>query len=177
MDPSPLPEHYHATVRTLLRFAAVMLIVGLLSGVLFQESAKKLDHASLSPGLALAASLRLALVHGHVIVSAVLLPIGCAGALLIARRIGGAELGSRTLAFLTRGYLPLISVTLALMLTKSYHVLLAVRGGAVDLAAVDERWFFGAGLVRHLVYGAAHVGLALCLGVFAIALWRSLRRV
>lgn len=177
MENSPLPEHYRATVRTLLRFAVVMLIVGLLSGVLFQESAKKLDVKALSPGLALASSLRLALVHGHVMVSAVLLPIACAGALLIARRIGGAELGTRPLAFLTRGYLPLICVTLGLMLTKAYHVLLAVRGGAVDMAAVDERWFFGARLVRHSVYGAAHLGLAIGIGVFAVALWRSLRRI
>jgi len=37
------PLHYRAATRTLLRYAAAMTIAALLSGVLFQESSKKLD--------------------------------------------------------------------------------------------------------------------------------------
>ena len=92
-----LPDHYRAAVRSLLRFALVMTILGLLSGVLFQESAKKLDLETLSPGLYVAAGRRLALVHGHVLVSAVLLPIAMAAALVLARSVGGRELSSRPL--------------------------------------------------------------------------------
>ena len=169
-----LPHHYRAALRTLVRFACVMTVVGLLAGVLFQESAKKLTPEAVGAGLHTKATLRLALLHGHVIVSAVLMPIACAAALLIARRIGGAELGSKPLAWLTRGYLPLMCVTLTMMLVKAYHVLLAVRGGDTDLAAIDARYFFGQTLLRHVAYGAAHIGMALSLGVFVVALWRSL---
>jgi hypothetical protein len=170
-DPSPLPPHYASALRTLVRFACAMTIVGLLAGVLFQESSKKLGDAH---ELHLQATLRLALLHGHVLVSAVLIPLGMAGALLVARRIGGRELGSKPLAWLTRGYLPLLCVTLALMLWKGYHVLLAVRRGEADLEAIDERFFFGATVLRHGVYGVAHVGMAAALGVFVVAVWRSL---
>lgn len=170
-----LPLPYRRAVRTLVRYACVMTVVGLLSGVLFQESAKKLSHEDVDAGLHLQATLGLALVHGHVLVSAVLVPLAMAGALLLARRAGGAELGPRALAALTRVYLPLITVTLGLMLWKSYHALLHVRWGETDLAAIERGFFFGATLARHLVYGAAHVGMALGLGTFAVALWRSLR--
>jgi hypothetical protein len=166
-----LPEHYRRALRTLVRFACVLTIVGLLAGVLFQESSKKLAD---SHALHLQATLRLALLHGHVLVSAVLMPLACAGMLLVARRVGGRELGPKPLAWLTRGYLPLLCVSLVLMLVKGYHVLLAVRGGDGDLDAIDERFFFGAALLRHLTYGAAHVGMALALGVFVVAVWRSL---
>jgi len=174
MSNNDLPHHYRAALRTLVRFACVMTIVGLLSGVLFQESAKKLTPEVVGAGLHTKATLRLALIHGHVLVSAVLIPIACAAALLIARRIGGAELGTKPLAWLTRGYLPLISVSLAMMLVKAYHVLLAFRGGDTDLAAIDGRYFFGQALLRHSVYGTVHFGMALGLGVFVVALWRSL---
>jgi hypothetical protein len=170
-----LPHHYRAAARTLLRFACVMTVVGLLSGVLFQESSKKLLPWEIDPGLHTKATLRLALLHGHVFVSAVLIPIACAAALLIARRIGGAELGTKPLTWLTRGYLPFVCVTLSLMLVKSYHVLLAFRGGETDLAAIDARYFFGQTMLRHVVYGAAHIAMAVSLSVFVIALWRSLR--
>jgi hypothetical protein len=170
-----LPDHYRSTLRCLLRFALAMTIVALLTGVLFQESAKKLDHGLLSPGLYVAAGRRLALVHGHVFMTAVLIPIAMAGALLLARPAGGRELSARPLGWLTRVYLPFTAVTLGLMLAKAYHLLLAVRGGEHDLAVIDGAFFFGQDLVRHLVYGAAHVGMALGLGVFCVALLRSLR--
>lgn len=174
MPLTDLPAHYRTTLRCLLRFAAVMTIVGLLTGVLFQESSKKLSPAEVGAGLQLAATLRLALVHGHVLTTAVLLPIALAAALVLGRLAGGAELTARTLRWLTRGYLPLVCAALALMLYKAYHVLISVRLGNTDLEAIDEQLFAGQTALRHALYGLTHVGLALTLGVFAVALWRSL---
>jgi hypothetical protein len=174
--PSPVPAHYRSAVRTLLRFAAAMTIFALLSGVLFQESSKKLDYAATGAGLRLEAVLSLALVHGHVFLTSVLIPIAMAGSLFLARKAGGAELGTRPVAWLTRGYLPAVTVTVLLMLYKGYHVLLAVRGGERDLDAVDRAYFGGLVGLRHGVYALAHVAMAVSLGVFVVALWRSLRR-
>jgi hypothetical protein len=176
MDPEPsrLPDAYASTVRTLLRYAVAMALFALLSGVLFQESSKQLTYEEAPPGLRLEAVLSLALVHGHAFVVGVLVPIAMAGALLMARRVGGAEL-RRSLRWLTRGYLPFATVTIALMLYKGYHVLLSVRFGNLDLEAVDAAYFGGLVALRHALYGVSHVGMAAGLGVFVVALWRSLR--
>ena len=110
-----LPDHYRSTTRTLLRFAIVMLALGLLSGVAFQESSKKLDYAEIAAGARLEAVLSLALVHGHMLVTGVLMPIALAAALDLARRSGGSELSPRTLRWLTWGYVPFTAATLALL--------------------------------------------------------------
>jgi hypothetical protein len=169
-----VPAHYASTVRTLLRYAVAMTLFGLLSGVLFQESAKQLGYGEAPPGLHLEAVLSLALVHGHAFTLGVLVPVAMAGALLMARRVGGRELG-RSLRWLTRGYLPFATVAVLLMLYKGYHVLLSVRFGELDLAVVDRAYFGGLVALRHAVYGVSHVGMAVGLGVFVVALWRSLR--
>jgi hypothetical protein len=174
-ESQPLPAHYAAAVRTLLRYAVVMTIVSLLAGVLFQESSKKLDYAEVAPGPRLEAVLSLALVHGHVLVTGVLVPIAMAGALLLARRVGGSELSS-SLRWLTRGYLSFVTATVALMLYKGYHVLLAVRFGERDFDAIDASYFGGLAWLRHGVYGLSHVGMGVSLTVFVVGLWRSLKR-
>lgn len=169
-----LPQSYQAALRTLLRFASAMMVVALLTGVLFQESSKKLSFADAPPGLHIETTIRLALVHGHVFTTAVLIPIAAAAALVLARRIGGRELTQRSLRWLTRVYLPLVSSALALMLWKAYHLLLSVRWGETDLDAIDAQFFFGLKWARHIVYGGSHIGMAVGLGVFAVALFRSL---
>lgn len=173
-DPKELPPHYVAAIRTAIRYAIVMVVVGLLSGILFQESSKKLDYDRAGPGLRLETIIHLALVHGHVFITGVLIPLAMAGALVLARRVGGADLAPRTPLWFTRGYLTFTAVTVALMLYKGYHVLLAVRGGETDLAAVDQAFFGGWKIVRHLVYGVAHAGMGISLIVFVVGLWRSL---
>lgn len=172
----PTPAHYREALRTLLRYSVVMTIVGLLSGVLFQESSKKLDYAEIAPGARLEAVLSLALVHGHVFLVGVLIPIAMGGALLLARKAGGAELSPTPLRWLTRGYLPFVTLAVLLMLYKGYHTLLSVRFGARDFDAIDANYFGGLTWLRHGVYGLSHIAMALSLGVFVVALWRSLKR-
>ena len=49
-------------------------------------------------------------MHGHIFTIGVLLPLALAGALLMARRAGGREIGQRSLHWLVRGYLPAAAV-------------------------------------------------------------------
>lgn len=171
---STYPQHYTATVRTLLRFSLILLVVGLLSGVAFQESAKRFSPEA--NGLSHAdATLHLALVHGHVLVTGVLLPIALAGMLHLARAHGGREVGQRALKIVIYTYLPCMSAAIALMLYKGYHILLSARGGAESLSEIDAALFAGSKAIRHSVYGVSHVGMATGLGVFAWCLWRSLK--
>ena len=170
-----LPPHYCSTIRTALRFALVMVVVSLLAGILFQESSKKLGYDILPAGPHLEAVLNLGLVHGHSFVIGVLIPIAMAGALVLARcACGGRELRSKTLKWLTRGYLPFATFSLALLLYKGYHVLLAARGGEKNFEVIYAGLFDGVTALRHALYGISHTGMAVSLAVFSIALFRSL---
>jgi hypothetical protein len=170
------PAEYAGTLRTLLRYAIAMAIFGLLVGLAYQESAHKLTPAAAPGALRLAAVLPLALVHGHVFTLGVLMPLALAGALVLARQAGGRPVGPRALAWLTGGFLPFATATMALQLFKGYFVLLAVRHGQVDLAAVDAAFMGGSAVLRYTIYAFVHTGMALTLGVFLVALWRSLGR-
>ncbi len=171
-----LPGHYVGALRAVLRYAIVMAFVGLLLGISFQESAKKLPFAKAPAGLHVEAILPLALVHGHVFVMTVLVPLAMAGALLIALRVGGAPVSQRSLRWLTHGYLLCAAASVALLLVKGYHFLLAVRGGQTDFAVIDGAFLGGHGVMRYAVYALVHSGMGVALGVFLVALWRSLGR-
>ena len=174
-DATNMPASYRDTIRVLVKYAVVMTVVGLLAGVAFQESSKKLDYADVVPGVRLEAILSLALVHGHMLVTAVIFPLVLAG-LDLARRAGGAELSLGAQRWLTRGYLPSVTLTIVLMLYKGYHTLLSVRFGERDFDAIDAAFFGGALPLRHAVYGLVHVAMAVSLIAFGVALWRSFGR-
>jgi hypothetical protein len=175
MYPADLPDPYRRAVRILLRYAIAMAIVGLLIGISYQESAKKLSHDDAPAGFHLEATIHLALVHGHVFVMGVLVPIAMAGALVLARRIGGGEVSGRGLAWLLRGFLPLAAASLALQLYKGYHILLMARAGERDLAVIDHAFMGGSHVLRYAVYAVVHTGMGVSLGAFLVLLWRSLR--
>ena len=173
---SRYPRHYTTAIRTLLRYALVLMVVGLLSGVAYQESSKKVSLAPGPGGLRFwEITLHLALVHGHVMVTGVLLPVAMAGMLHMARAYGGSEVSPRALRWAVGTYLPCVTVTVSLMLYKGYHVLLSVRAGESDMVQIDAALFGGSTVLRHGLYGISHVGMAFGLLVFAWSLWRSLK--
>ncbi len=170
----PLPPFYATTIRILVRYAIAMGIFGLLIGVAFQESAKKLPLSAMPGGLHLEAIMPLALVHGHVFMLGVLMPLAMAGALLLALKSGGRPLGKTSQTWLTLGFLPFAALTIALQLFKGYFILLAVRHGQHDMAAVDAAFLGGSAVLRFALYAVIHSGMGVTLGVFLIGLWRSL---
>jgi hypothetical protein len=163
-----------ATVRSLIRYAVVMAIVGLLVGVSYQESAKKLPFSEIDGGQHLEAVIHLALVHGHVFTLGVLLPLAMAGALVLARKAGGAEVPAWAQRTLTRGYLPFAAASLVLQLYKGYHFLLMARAGERDFAVMDDAFMGGIHALRYGIYAVVHSGMGITLGVFLVVLWRSL---
>jgi hypothetical protein len=169
-----LPVHYARATRTIIRFAIVMAFLGLLSGVAYRESAKKLPD-DLGAGMHIESLWHLALVHGHMLLIGTVLPIVMIAMLIFALKAGGRELGRGTLRWLTTAYPLFASISIALQLYKGYHWLLKVRGGELDIAAIDDAFFGGATVLRYIVYGAAHTLMGLAMAVFMIALWRSLR--
>lgn len=172
-----LSTHYKAAIRILLRYALVMLVVGLLSGIALQESLKKVSLTPPEGGPThLDTVLNLALVHGHILVIGVLLPIAMACVLYLARACGGSEVSRRALRWIVSSYLPFVSVAFLLMLYKGYHVLLSVRTGLTDMSQIDGRLFAGNTALRHGLYGLSHAGMGFALCMFSWCVWRSLRR-
>jgi hypothetical protein len=175
MSPNTLPDGYARTLRALIRFAVVMTILTLLVGLAYRESTKKLDYTMAPPGLHLEAVLGLGLVHGHFALLGVVLPLCFGGALLLGLKAGGRAISPRTLRVALWHYVPAASLSLALQLYAGYHVLLAVRGGDHDLGAIEARLLGGSDVLRYALYGVAHGGMGVGLGILAIGLWRSLR--
>lgn len=171
---TPSPAPYARELRVIIRFAVAMAIFGLLVGIAYQESAHKLKWEDTTAGVHLAATHALSLVHGHIFTLGVFLPLALAGALVLALRAGGRELGDRSLAVLRYGYLPFSVATVLLQLFKGYFVLLAVRGGETDMAAVDAGFMVGNAVLRYGVYAVVHSGMGITLGIVLVALWRSL---
>ncbi len=176
-DQTPvLPAHYTAAIRRLLRFALVMVVIGLLSGIAFQESSKKMTLTPPVGGLShLDAVLPLALFHGHILVIGVLFPIALAAVLYFARVCGGSDISRRALRWTVNTYIPFVSVSVVLMLYKGYHVLLSARAGITDMARIDGEFFAGSKMLRNGLYGLSHAGMGLALCIFVWCVWRSLR--
>lgn len=169
------PEHYRAFFRTWLRFAVVMLLIGLLAGLSFEESAKRAPVSDLLPaGKHLEAILPLALVHGHAILLGTVLPLALAFMLQLGLSLGFRPLGARTLKAATWLFLPGAAASVALMLYKGYHWVLGVRFGHEDFVAWNAAFFGGNAALRAAAYGLAHTAMAVGLGILAIAFWRSM---
>ena len=175
-DAIALPPHYRRAIRLLIRYAIVLAIVGLLVGISYQESTKKLPYEDAAAGVRIESVYRLAMTHGHIFTMGVFLPLALAGALVLARKTGSRELGPGALRWLLWGYLPFAAASIALQLYKGYHFLLQVRAHERDFAVIDAAVMGGSHVLRYGVWAVAHVGMGVSLGVFLVLLWRSLGR-
>ncbi len=170
-----IPEHYKTFFRVYLRFAIVMIIVGLLIGISFQESAKKTPFSDTLPaGPHLEAIFNLAMVHGHAFLIGVLIPLAITWMLYLGAALGYRPLSEKTLKIGSWLYLPAAVGAVALMLYKGYHFQMGVRGGELDFAALNASYFGGSHLFRGLAYGITHTAMAIGLGTIAISFWRSM---
>ncbi|MBL0313625.1 MAG: hypothetical protein IPP78_13125 [Holophagaceae bacterium] len=170
-----LSDHYRRFYRTQLRYALIMLLFGLLAGIAFQESVKKLPiSASVPAGMHLESILYLALVHGHAILIGTLLPLATIWALHIGLILKAAPLSARSLKWTAALYIPGSAMSVLLMLLKGYTFVLGVRHGTMDLAGLNHGFMFGNHALRAVLYGASHAAMATGLVVLGVGLWRSL---
>jgi hypothetical protein len=172
----PLPESYRRFLRITVRYALVMLAAGLLAGISFQESGRKLTLDMAPAGAHLEFLLVLAMVHGHAILLGCLLPLAMAGMLLMGLRLGAPPVPDRALAWSMRLAYPGIALSVLLMLAKGYWFVLGARFGALDLGRLDKAFLGHPALLRAALFGAAHLAMGLGLGILGLALWRALSR-
>lgn len=173
-----VPEHYKRFCRTHFRFALVMIAVALLAGISFQESARKLTVTPEVPvGAHLEWIISLALVHGHLFVMGVLLPLAFTWMVHMSASLDMAPISPALLAWATRLYIPGVCLTALLQLVKGYWFLLGVRHGRLDFAQLNDG-FLGGGhaLPRVLAFGASHALLGAGLALLVIGFWRAFKR-
>jgi len=176
-----LPEHYRKVFRTYLRFAISWMVLALLIGIMFQESAKKTPFsAALTPGPHLETIINLALVHGHAFLIGVLIPLSVTWILYLGLAMGYAPVTEKTLRIGTRLYLPASAIAIILILYKGYHVQLGVReqistGTPLDFMAINQSYFFGIHALRAIAYGLTHTAMAVGLSMIVISFWRNMK--
>lgn len=170
-----VPEHYRKFFRIYLRFAIVMMIVALLLGITFQESAKKTPvSAALPAGIHLESIINLALLHGHAFLIGVLIPLAVTWMLYLGLALNYRNVPERTLCWATRLYLPAAVIAIGLMMYKGYVFQLGVRHGEMDFAALNASMFGGNHALRGIVYGLTHTSMAVGLGWFGVSFWKSM---
>ncbi|MBS1784737.1 MAG: DUF2871 family protein [Acidobacteria bacterium] len=172
-----IPDHYRALYRTWLRYAIVMILLGLLIGLSFEESAKRAPVSAVLPaGVHLEAILPLALAHGHAILLGTVLPLVLVFMLHLGLTLGFRPLGAKTLKTATWLYLPGSALSVALLLYKGYHWVLGVRFGHTDFVTWNAAFFGGNEALRAAIYGLAHTAMSVGLAVLVIAFWRSMSK-
>ena len=170
-----LPDHYKRFFRVHLRFALIMIGVALVTGILFQESGKKVHLSEAVPvGAHLEYVLGLALVHGHTFLIGVLLPLALTWMLQLGLTLGFPPVAPLPLKAATNLFLPCAVVVVLLMLLKGYHFVLGVRHGIVDFNLLNQSFLGSHHAFRAAAYGLSHTLMAAGLGIFAVSLWRSM---
>ena len=172
-----IPSHYRPIYKTYIRFALVMMVLALLLGIAFQESAKKAPISAVLPaGMHLEATINLALVHGHAFLIGVLIPLAITWISYLGLKLGFEPISEKSWNWATRLYLPGSALAVVLMLYKGYAILLGVRGGETDLTVIDQHMYMGSHALRGAAYGLTHTAMAVGLFIFVGAIWKSMNK-
>lgn len=174
MNPD-LPVHYRQSFVLTIRFALIMLNVGLAFGVLYRESTRKL--ATLEPAYNWAATEHLALVHGHSFVLGVFIPLSVLIIIYFVHVLGGRELRPIPLIIHLKMYIFGAASAVALLVYKGYHFALSFRSGVLDVHQIEQSLFGGCQPIRIALYAGSHVLMGMGLLALAISLWSSLKTV
>jgi hypothetical protein len=151
------PLHYVSVTKKVLTFAGAMILMGLLAGILYAESGKKLSLAGgVDPNLVFQGNYYLSLIHGHFLLMGAVLPVTVLLMLWLSRLVFGQTLKPSTLGWGFFLYCSNALVSVLLLVYKAYATQLAIRGGNLDLALVDHALFGANHLLRTLVYAIPH---------------------
>jgi len=170
-----IPNYYQTLYIRFIRFACGMTIFALLSGILFQESTRKIPFsATYPPGIHWEAVYHLAFVHGHIFLIGVLIPLAVIGMLHFGLLLGRKTISNKLLKWGSWLYLPNAFLAVLLMLYKGYHYVISIRMGQLDFVQIDHNFFGGCHILRQIVYGVSHTLMSVGLGILVVAIWRSL---
>ena len=171
-----LPEHYRWFYRSMIRFALIMLVVGGVMGLVYQEMTKSLTYSELPPGLRIEGLQRLAILHGHSFLIGTVMPVVWLAMLYFCQMLGAPAITQKGLKWIYWTYVLSAASVILLALYKGTHFVLELRGGNRDFDAINQGVFGGSKLARGFAYGGSHTLATVSLVIFAVCLWRSLSR-
>lgn len=182
MEKSSIPGHYAGLYRLLIRFAVIMIFVGLLVGFAIQESFRKLPLSIKIPaGIHLEAIYNPSVVHGHLLLLGVLIPVALMVLLQMTLILGGKPVSPKVIRWATRFYLPGTILSLLLQIYRGYFYLISARllseGNGItpyDLLQVQHNFYLGVPALFYVLYGVSHSAMSLGLVIFAVNIWKSL---
>lgn len=169
-----IPAHYKRLYLSFLKLACWMVFFGLTAGILFQESSRKVPVGKLAPGIHWESVYHLALLHGHVLLIGVVVPVAVITMLQFGLMLDGKVVSEKLLKWGGRLYAGGTGVSVLLMLYKGYHYLISVRMGQMDFAVIEQGLFGGEHIIRAVVYGVAHTAMSAGLITLAVGILRSL---
>ncbi len=182
--PVVIPEYYRKINHLYIKFSIVMMIIGLLAGITFQESSKKEPISMMLPaGVHLESIINLALVHGHIFLIGALVPLALTWLLWLSLSMGHKPVAEKSLKVGTAHYLIGAALAVLLMLYKGYYVVLSVRHGLETSQVLDgnfyanlnEGFFFGNHILRAATYGIVHTVMSVGLIIIVTGVWKSLK--
>ena len=172
-----LPESYQKFFTKILKFTIVMAIVDLVAGVLYQESSKKIAISEALPaGAHWQATVHLALVHGHMFMMGVIIPLTVCFMLYLGQVLGYGPVGEKTLKWGGSLYIWSAISAMLLILYKGYHYNIAIRKGILDFNEIDHLFFGGQEIFRHIAYGLSHTVMVVALGMLVTGLWKTMKK-
>jgi len=173
-----LSSDYKKIIRFLLQFAAIMLIIGLLLGLITRETGRLVPFSTLSAGYNIQTRQSAEIVHGHTILTCTVLPVVMAAMLLFGKMIGGGEIRTRSLQISIGMYIVGILPSLTLLFYKGIHTIVLAKdsasNGTVDFEKVDGDLFGGIIGLRSALYGIFHILFTCGLAMFALSFFLSL---
>ena len=171
-----LPRHYQTTLLFFTRFIIIMLVLALLMGILYAESAKKVPLEGFGVQLSFHANYYLSLLHGHTFMFGVFIPLAAMALLVLpVLALNTQPLSAGRLKWVTWLYWPNALWSLGLLVYKAYATQLMVRGGNLDLVQVDHLLFGANHTLRVIIYALPHTLFAAGLVVLITGIWKSLK--
>ena len=172
--------HYKTFITRTIKLAMTCMVLttgaGLLSRELTHTVADDLSH--LPPGTRWGFLYPFALLHGHVFLTGVALPLALSGSLVLARMAGGTLVSSSTLHW---GWTSLsfgVISSLLLLLAKSQMLLNSIHSCANHPPADCDPYALSVSNwvspLRPILYATAHGSLAVGSSIIAVAIGQSL---
>jgi hypothetical protein len=171
-----LPRYYQTAIAALLRFVLAMLVLALVAGILYAESAKKVPLDTYTLQTSFHANYLLSLLHGHTFMFGVFIPLAIILLWVLPMwLLQTPAMGPVLIRLTTWLYMPSALVSVGLLIYKAYAVQLMVRAGNSDFAAIEHALFAGNHLLRVLGYALPHTGFGVALLCLVIGVGRSLK--
>jgi hypothetical protein len=170
-----LPQHYKTNVIVWIKYMLIMLLLGLVMGIVYAESAKKVPLTGFGVDTSFYANYLLSLLHGHTMMFGVFIPLAIVALLLLpVVLLKTKPLSANLLRAISGIYIPSAVVSVGLLLYKAYATQLMVRGGNLDFVAIDHALFGANHTLRVVIYALPHTGFAIGLLLLIVGVWKSL---